>query len=347
MAGLNPAMVTLVREYRGLTQGQLAVAAGITQGHLSKLESGVVDFPAAVAERLAAQLEWPIGFFYRDEARSGFTACVFHRKQSTVPMKVLRQVEATANVLRASMDPLLDEVDLGADCDFPVLDIDEYDGDIQTIASLVRSSWRLPYGPIVNLVGAVESAGGIVYRVPFGTRRFDAVSQWADHAPPLFLLNDISSGDRIRFSLSHEIGHVVMHRLPSSDMEREAQRFAAEFLMPAREIKGDLIHLDLARAALLKEHWKVSMAALIYRAKDLEVIPEWRAKALFMELSRRGWRLHEPGNVALEEPTLVRGVVDVHLVDHGASLEEVAELAGLPIDELRRHILGEPVLRAV
>ncbi|HEV2006607.1 MAG TPA: ImmA/IrrE family metallo-endopeptidase, partial [Candidatus Limnocylindrales bacterium] len=148
------------------------------------------------------------------------------------------------------------------------------------------------------------------FRVPFGTRRFDAVSQWADHMPPVFLLNDVATPDRVRFSLAHEIGHVVMHSMPTPDMEREAHRFAAEFLMPAREIRGDLVNLDMAKAAALKQHWKVSMAALIYRARDLDVIPDWRAKAMFVELGRRGWRINEPGDVRIEEPSLAREIVD-------------------------------------
>jgi Zn-dependent peptidase ImmA (M78 family)/transcriptional regulator with XRE-family HTH domain len=341
-------MVSLVREYRGFTQADLALKAGISQGYLSKFENGVAEVPSEMVESLAAALDWPASFLYRSDARAGFaTACVFHRKQSSVPMKTLRRVEATANVLRMGLRPLLDDVDVGAQFDFPVLDIDEYGGDVDRIAQLARSAWRLPYGPIASLVGTVESAGGIVFRVPFGTRRFDAVSQWADHMPPVFLLNNAATPDRVRFSLAHEIGHVVMHRLPTVDMEREAHRFAAEFLMPAREIRGDLVNLDLPKAAALKQHWKVSMAALIYRARDLEVIADWRAKSMFMELSRRGWRLTEPGDLAPEEPTLAREIVQV-LSDDGQSIEDVSDLSGLPVAELQSAVIGErAALRAV
>jgi Zn-dependent peptidase ImmA (M78 family)/transcriptional regulator with XRE-family HTH domain len=342
----NPGMVSLVREYRGLTQAELAQRVGVTQGYLSKFENGVADIPAETVESLAAALDWPASFLYRPDARTGVGACVFHRKQSSVPMRTLRTVEATANILRIGLRPLLAEVDVGADFDFPVLGIEEYGGDVDRVAQLARAAWRLPYGPVVNLVGTVESAGGIVFRVPFGTRRFDAVSQWADHMPPVFLLNDVATPDRVRFSLAHEIGHVVMHSMPTPDMEREAHRFAAEFLMPAREIRGDLVNLDMAKAAALKQHWKVSMAALIYRARDLEVIPDWRAKAMFVELGRRGWRINEPGDVRIEEPSLAREIVDAVLV--GDSIDDVSDQTGLPIRELMTVVMGERSgLRAV
>jgi Zn-dependent peptidase ImmA (M78 family)/transcriptional regulator with XRE-family HTH domain len=339
---VNPALVTLVREFRGLTQGELATRAGLTQGYLSKFENGLAELPQATLERIAAQLDWPVSFFFRNDVREGFTtACVFHRKQSSVPMSILRRVEATANVLRMGLRPLVEEVDLDAEFDFPVLDIDEYAGDTARIAQMVRAAWRLPYGPIPNLAAAVEAAGGILYTIPFGTRRFDAVSQWARQTPPVFLLNDATSGDRLRFSLAHEIGHIVMHRLPTPDMEREAQRFASDFLMPARDIRGDLVNLDLAKAGHLKQHWKVSMAALVYRARDLGVITDWRAKSLFMEISRRGWRLNEPGDIRIEQPTLARAILDVHRREHDYSLEELSELSGLPAPVLSTYMLNE------
>jgi Zn-dependent peptidase ImmA (M78 family)/transcriptional regulator with XRE-family HTH domain len=339
-------MVSLIREYRGLTQAELAQRVGVTQGYLSKFENGVADIPAETVESLAAALDWPTSFLYRPDTRTGVGNCVFHRKQSTVPMKTLRTVEATANILRIGLRPLLAEVDVGADFDFPILDIHEYGGDVDRIAQLARGAWRLPYGPVANLVRTVESAGGIVFRVSFGTRRFDAVSQWADHMPPVFLLNDVATPDRVRFSLAHEIGHVVMHSMPTPDMEREAHRFAAEFLMPAREIRGDLVNLDLAKAAALKQHWKVSMAALIYRARDLEVIPDWRAKSMFVELGRLGWRINEPGDVPIEAPSLAREIVDAVLVED--SIDDVSDLTGLPVRELMTVVMGEkPGLRAL
>jgi hypothetical protein len=86
-------------------------------------------------------------------------------------MRTLRTVEATANILRIGLRPLLAEVDVGADFDFPLLGTEEYGGDVDRVAQLARAAWRLPYGLVVNLVGTVESAGGIVFRVPFGTRR--------------------------------------------------------------------------------------------------------------------------------------------------------------------------------
>src|SRR5437870_1642062 len=89
-----------------------------------------------------------------------------------------------------------------------------------------RRRSRSPTIPIHNMIRTVESAGALVYRVDFATRLLDAVSHWSPGMPPLFFLNDDAPPDRLRFSLAHELGHVVMHSVPTDNMEKEADRFA-------------------------------------------------------------------------------------------------------------------------
>jgi Zn-dependent peptidase ImmA (M78 family) len=231
---------------------------------------------------------------------------------------------------------------------FPVMDIDEYNGDAAKVAQLTRASWRLPLGPVDNLVASLESARGIIYRVDFGTRLIDAVSHWAPNMPPLFFVNASAPADRVRFSLSHEVGHVIMHAVPTPDMEREADVFASEFLMPADQIGPSLIGIDLARAAQLKPYWKVSMQALILRARDLGYISKNRASRLYMQMSSLGYRSVEPAPLAHEEPTLGRQIIEVHRQEHGYSVEDLVRLAGMPEREFRdHHLTDRPLLHAL
>ena len=344
MAGANPALLTLAREYRGFTQAELADRAGVTQGYISKFENEILPISPEMMETIARALDWPVGFFSRGDKVYGLgSTCLYHRKQATLPVSTLRSVQAKANVLRIGVLPLLEDVELVAEHPFPVMDVDEY-GSPVTIAQMVRAVWRLPLGPVQNLVAAVESAGGIIWRVPFGTRQMDAVSHWST-PHPILLLNSEASGDRVRFSLAHEIGHLVMHRIPNPDMEREADHFAAELLMPEREVRSDLIRLDLVKAAQLKAYWKVSMAALVMRGRDLGVITPGRAKGLFVELSRMGFRTREPVEIPIEEPTVLESLVDLHRTEHGYTDAELVILSGTPEDVF----LGgkRPQLRAV
>jgi Zn-dependent peptidase ImmA (M78 family) len=118
----------------------------------------------------------------------------------------------------------------------PTIDLDSCDGDVERVATLVRAAWRLPLGPVANLTIAIEDAGGIVLKCAFGTPLIDAAHLWLPDMPPLFFVNENTSGDRLRWKLAHEIGHAIMHQCPNGDVETEANRFAGAFLMPADEI---------------------------------------------------------------------------------------------------------------
>ena len=116
-----------------------------------------------------------------------------------------------------------------------------------------------------DLTASSEEAGIIVVPCDFGAADVDGVSLWVAGIPPCIFLNKHRPADRMRFSLAHEIGHLAMHRLPSSEMEDEANLFAAD-LMPREEIATQFGRVKLTRLAEMKRHWRVAMQALLVTA---------------------------------------------------------------------------------
>src|SRR5208337_375815 len=133
----------------------------------------------------------------------------------------------------------------------------------------------------------IEKAGGIIVPCDFGTTKIDALSQYIRGYPPLFFINKNIPTDRLRHSLCHELGHVVMHRIPrpEADIEKEADTFAAELLMPAAEIGPSLHNVKLHTLAQLKPYWKTSMASLLFRAGRLKKITKNQEKYLWIQIS--------------------------------------------------------------
>jgi len=338
----NPQLLVIARESRGVTQKALSAAVGISQSKLSKYERGDLRVSEADLSAFSEFLGYTKEFFLQRGAVFGFsTGCVFHRKQSSTSRADLRTIQAQLNIFRMQIARLVEGVEIESRNRFCRLDVDEFGG-AKKIAAQVRAAWGLPMGPVRNLMAAVERAGYFVTKRLFGTRKLDAVSQTADDFAPVVFVNSESPGDRLRFSLAHEIGHLVMHSLPTVDMEAEANEFAAEFLMPAREIGPDLRNLSIDKLPALKAEWKVSMQALIKRAGDLERISPRQCQVLFMQMAQHGWRLREPIEVEGEEATVVRNVVSVQLQDHDLSLERAAELAYLTRpQELRDKFLRD------
>jgi Zn-dependent peptidase ImmA (M78 family)/DNA-binding XRE family transcriptional regulator len=329
---INPSMLILARESRGLTQTELAQAVGVTQGKISKYENGMLlvseDDLAHVAKVLNYTEEL---FFQKDQVYGLGSSFLFHRQRKDVPMLLQKKIQAEINILRMQVERLLRGAEIRVENRFEPLDIDEYNGRVEKVAALVRAAWRLPIGPVANVTAAIEAAGGIVLKCSFETRLIDAAHLWLPGLPPLFFANRDLPGDRLRWTLVHEIGHAVMHRNPASeDVEDQANRFASEFLMPGDEIRHQLERLTLQRAATLKQHWKVSMAAIAKRAQDLGAISRTAAKNLFSSLSAQGYRLNEPFPLPVEEPQVVRQLVAVHREALGYNDFDLARLLFSP-----------------
>lgn len=333
---INPEMLILARELRGMTQSELAEITSINQGIISRYESEMREISSKDLVKIAAALDFPEAFFYRPGQRHGLgSSGLFHRKRQSVSNTVLKMLQAKINLVRLDFEHIfMNEIEFDKPVKFPQFDVKEI-GSIERIADLVRATWNLPMGPIQNLIESIEDAGGIVYMADFGTNKIDAIVQWVDPLPPVFLVNRQVPGDRLRFTLAHEIGHLVMHAILHDQIEEEADQFAAAFLMPASEIITDFTVVNLARLAQLKPYWKVSIQALIRRAKDLNKITERQYRSLNAELSSLGHKVREPNPLPLEKSTLIKEVVDTYINELGYSVGELARLLRIHEREVR------------
>jgi Zn-dependent peptidase ImmA (M78 family)/DNA-binding XRE family transcriptional regulator len=337
----NPRMLTLARESRGWTQTELADKLKLRQGTVSKYESDNLEITDEAAATLSPVLRYPVSFFeQRDQIYPFGATSFYHRKQQSVTNPILRKIEAKVNIYRLHVQQLSKATDLDMRNRFKRIDIDEHSGKMATIAELIRAAWRIPAGPISNMVRLLEDAGAIVIRFDFETAKMFGLSEWIPPAPPIFFLNDHPeiSSDRDRFTLAHELGHVILHSLPNPNMESEANRFAAEFLMPSSDIRPHLRPpIKLFSLARLKPHWKVSMAALAQRARDLGVINGNQFVYLRMQLQQNNYTLREPASLDIprEYPTLLPEIIKAHLWDLGYSHSDLAKMLHMELAEFR------------
>lgn len=335
----NPEMVVLARESEGVTQSELARMVSMAQGSVSKIEGGLLGVTEEQLNNIAEALDVPTSFFFQPDPVYGYgSSCYYHRKRQNIPVSDLRRVLAQINILRIQLTRLLKGVDLETENKFYRFDIGEY-GTPEKIARLVRGTWNIPPGPVQNLVGAIEDAGGIVFRCSFETKKVDAISQWLPGLPPLFFVNSDIPGDRCRFTLAHELGHLIMHQIPTPDIETEANRFAAEFLMPEKDIGPHLRQLSLQKLAGMKPYWKVAMSAILKRAFDLGKISPFMYRKLNTQINKYDLRINEPVHIPIEEPEVIKDIIDAYRTDHGYSFVELLDLLRSTERKYRRFYL--------
>jgi Zn-dependent peptidase ImmA (M78 family) len=124
-------------------------------------------------------------------------------------------------------------------------------------------------------------------------------------------------------------------------MEREADAFAAELLMPARDIRPELRGVKFRDLGGLKARWRVSLAALIRQAHLLGAISDRQYKTFNIQLSNLpGGRKHEPGEFDPEQPRLMHHIVDHYRHEIGYSLEEVRKVMVTTTEDLNECYLG-------
>ncbi|MDC4422864.1 ImmA/IrrE family metallo-endopeptidase [Acinetobacter baumannii] len=163
----------------------------------------------------------------------------------------------------------------------------------------------------------IERAGIVVARFEIGYEEMDGTSAWINDKPYIFIAADKHNYFRSRFDLAHELGHIVMHKYLTEEdkknwfdkLEKQAHYFANCFLFPTKAFIAETrSRISLESLMLLKKHWGISLAAMIYKAKDLNIISEDQYSKLWRSYRYRGYTKSEPYDIetAPEEPNLLK-----------------------------------------
>lgn len=334
----NPHLLRTAREATRLTQKDIAERTGLDQADVSRWERGLRTPNDHQLRQLAETLRVPALLLQDGAIR---VSQPVHRTARMDSKRTERMVDGRLELARIAASRILADIDIDSPFAFPNPD-EPTPGHPEEAAEALRRVWRIPDGPVDNLTAHLEAAGAIVLRVDFGTDNILAAYNHVrgDHRW-CFVNTRATDGARARFSVAHEVGHAILHwdrfDPPSGrDAEREAHHFAAALLMPRRDMLTTFAgrRLSLEELIPLRQHWKVSIQALITRAGELGMLSPNQKTRLWKQLSAKGWRRSEPGVIELEEPTIFHGALGIHRYDHRYSEAEIAELAGLSSDRL-------------
>ncbi len=328
LPGFSGIRLSEMRCVNGYTQASLAKEIGITNKAISSYESGGRKPSWDILSKLAAKFDVPVHFFMVPIKRNDVGA-IYYRSMVAATKIARTKAEIYYAWLRDILSILHEYVEFLPNA-FPdcilISDPNEIDDEmIDQVASQLKISWNVDDSCINNIVGLIESKGGVVVRRRLGTTSLDAFSNWSpDDHTPYFILNTGKSAVRSRFDIAHELGHVMLHRnIPEhvfndpiyfKEIERQAHYFAGTFLLPEDAFLKDVpFRITLDTLLPIKSKWKVSLAAIVMRLRNLRLIDETKFKRLFYEMSRRGWRKEEPldNYFQYEEPLIIKRAFEV------------------------------------
>lgn len=338
LTDINPRMLILARESRGLSQSELSKRLNISQGKLSKAEKGEQSINDSTFTDLAIELNYPKQFFFQSTPSTPVSH-YYYRKRITISKKVRAKMESVIKIYRSNIDSLMDAIELP---DFIIPTFNPTEDIPEEIARKARYLLKIPDGPIANLTNILERKGLLIIKTDLFNEKTDGLSTVSDKGTHIVYLNKRMPNDRQRYSLSHELGHMIMHSdIPSDseNVEQEADRFASEFLMPEKEIKNSLRNLNFNKLGDLKRYWKVSMRSLVRRAKDLGLLNQQEYKNFQINFSRRGMATSEPIPLPEEKPYLLNQIIKLYLTELDYSEEELARIVYLDLTEFQDRFI--------
>lgn len=336
IGNINANMIVLAREARGLTQAELAEQIGMSATNLSKIERCDIGIADEVLESIADKTSYPIYFF--KQQGDIVPENLNYRKREVVAQKLITPIHAQVNIIRKHIHFLTLALSIPAPT-IPILEVSEKQTP-QKIAAKLRRLWSVETPVIDNLTKLIEDNGIIINCFPFGTDRVDSRSILTDEKFPIIFFNSSLLGDRQRFSLAYELGQLIMHTFNivplDRDVSHEANAFAAEFLMPAKDIKEDFKNgITIPLLGELKRKWKVSMIALLYRADDLGFVTPNQKRYLLQQFNQLKIRRREPMELDIpkEQPMQVKRWIAEYRSKTKLSVVEMSALFFLNVDE--------------
>ncbi|WP_262451916.1 helix-turn-helix domain-containing protein [Acinetobacter radioresistens] len=351
----EPERLQLARQmYDDLSKTALAEMINVAPSTVKKWEDGTHSPQPEVLASLADALRIPMHWFLRKVPIHGDPVFLNRAKKRVLKAPCSRSNAMLINL--AEIHSIADEwisfpkVDLIAPLSREeALSLNE--GKIQILAEKLRAHWGLGLSPIPNLTKRLERAGITITRFEIGYEDMDGTSAWINDKPYIFIAADKHNFYRSRFDLAHELGHIIMHKNLTQDdkkdwfdkLEDQAHYFANCFLFPINAFIAETrSRISLESLMLLKKRWGISLAAMIFKARNLNIISEEQYTKLWRSFRYRGYTKSEPYDEATspEEPTLVKNTImmlleqggfdKANIIDKFALKKHLELLAGLP-----------------
>ncbi len=332
------------RQAAGLSLRALGDKAGVSAMAISKYERDEMTPGSDVLLRLARSLGVRVEFFFRQQTVQ-LTHVEFRKRASLTKAGEQRILADVCDRLERwqALDeifPPSEEMRFRIPKGVPgAIDSGEV---IEQAALAVREAWELGHNPIPDLVDTLEEHGIRVIVAPsLGEESFDGLTARVD-GMPVVAIGSAWPGDRQRFTLAHELGHLVLHgRLDAAlDEEKACDRFAGAFLVPPDVVTEALgpkrRWIEPRELLLLKQEYGLSMGAWTYRARDCGVLDKTTHGRYWGFLRKQGWVNEEPGpRYPAETSRLFEKRVYHALAEDWVSESRAAELLGISLAELR------------
>jgi Zn-dependent peptidase ImmA (M78 family)/transcriptional regulator with XRE-family HTH domain len=329
----NGAELRLARIFNGLALEEVAERVDKTRQYMHRLETGQSAPTGQLLEQLATVLNVMPSFLLSDHTLM-IEEDQFHFRKLFTTRAMIKNVAMARGEFIGRLVSYLDRELKLPKVRIPEVSSIKTSDDIERAAELCRKEWELGLGPVANMSRLAENIGVVVTSFQSLSKEIDALSVAIRR--PIIVCNEAKeSVCRQRFDVGHELGHFVLHAgIVTGDRitEGQANRFSGALLIPrAMMVK----HFPRPRGSRLdwqglidfKLIWKVSKAAVLYRARQLDLISDDQYKSGAITLKRTGEANgeREDNLIAAEAPEMIYRAFSVLADKRGIYADDVAQ----------------------
>jgi Zn-dependent peptidase ImmA (M78 family) len=334
----NPTRLGIARKRRLLNKKKLAESVGVDLRTIVRWERCQTEEPTRDnLEALTRILKFPESFFFEADIDEPISKYTSFRSQTSMSAAERDAALAAGQVAFLILDWIAEKFSL-PEARLPDLHL----LDPESAAQTLRQEWGLGTKPISNMIHLLESKGVRVFSLSENTSHVNAYSLWRRNAPFVFL-NTFKTAECSRFDAAHELAHLVLHQdggVTGREAEDQANHFASAFLMPRGDILGSMPRVASVKQLIEeKKRWKVSLAALNYRAHKLNIISDWTYRSFCIEIATKKYNRKEPYGIERERSLAWEKVLKV-LWSEKTTHNDIASDLHLPVEEVSDLLFG-------
>lgn len=276
----------------------------ISRQGLHKYESGLVSPDKDMLENLSEILEVPIDYFYREIGDLNLSKIEFRKLHALPSKEESTLVEFTKDVLMRYLE-IESILAINSDFDNPLKFtnlVTDYN-DVTIAAMNLREAWSIGSDPISNVIDLLEDNGIKIIKVKT-SESIDGFQTWVNDTIAVigFNENKLNKPDRVRFTLLHELCHLLLGNKFGSASENQIEKycnhFAGVMLIPDKALKKELgdhrNNIMMQELGAIKKQYGISMQGILMRIKVCNILNDHAIKQIFNAFKVLGWNINEP-----------------------------------------------------
>lgn len=322
-----------------------ALEGNLSRQALHRYEKGEVIPDAEKINMLAKALKVSPDYFFRTTTVE--LSDIEYRKLSKMPQKEVGIINETTKEYLSRYLELEEIIGLSNDFENPLEDfgiVTTYE-QVNKAAKLLREKWSLGTGPIFNIVELLEDKNIKVVKLNVD-EDFDGLQTYVNGNIAVIAYNERKANkpDRIRFTLLHELAHLLLKFGDITDRQKETlcHQFAGAMLLSEEAIRAELGNhrnkLSTLELGNIKKQYGISMQAIVMRAKVCGIINDHYTKQFFFLIKQLNWKVDEPVEYqGIEESNRFEQLLFRALIEDQISMSKAASLSNMSLAAFKKE----------